>query len=485
MPSRANEAFISMLAGYQIFKPKTHSNKQQFLKAKTARTTTAQDFNIANYYISNPSGGSFRQTSKYLGNVNLIKYTSPVGSVGADTANKARTLLASPAYGGANILSGILNELYPKAITAGDTIPIDKEVTSPAEQPIGILGERDSRPQQKHPLGEKYADPIDIKYNDKNYQVTFTALDSTREHHSIHGIGRKDMLSRFKDIDKMDRTKRAKDRMKGKEALNFFKSSIKGWNKTLRKLQSSKVTGQNRGEVLRRDIRLATSKGSPKMNFSLLSKRGMVGAARLATTEFTKQAGQISRTLLSDFNFDKDTIYTFPLSKDNPYVYVHIFNFRMIDTAKGFQFDESALQHSKIVYGHTELSNQLALDSNMSEYQVAGNQFAAQIAARAKVASDNITVGQITATNAAKAVASGHANVYPSIDMIAADKQLSKWLKTEGMRRIEKSFKSFTKSYSGSKHLNDYKPLNVGSTSFWAMPYISFADYDIERFGIR
>ena len=92
---------------------------------------------------------------------------------------------------------------------------------------------------------------------------------------------------------------------------------------------------------------------------------------------------------------------------------------------------------------------------------------------------------QITATNAAKAVASGHANVYPSIDMIAADKQLSKWLKTEGMRRIEKSFKSFTKSYSGSKHLNDYKPLNVGSTNFWAMPYISFADYDIERFGIR
>lgn len=484
MPNtRAGDAFISMLAGYQLYKPKSYNNKPLFRRIRTARTTTGQDYDIANYYIKNKEGGSFRQTSKYVGNINLIKYTTPVGTVGSETAIEARSKLSSPMYGGADILSNILNQLYPQAIKAGDTVPIDAKITSPAEQPIGIFSERDSRPSQAHPLGARYADPIDIKYNNKHYQVTFTALDATREHHGIHGVGRKDMLKTFKDIDNLDKSKRAKDNMKGKEALNYFKSSVVGWNRVLRKLQRQPKMNKYTGEHLRRDIKTLTSKGSPTQNFSIVSREGLKGANRRVSTEFTKEAGRIARTLLSDFNFAKSTVYTFPLSKNNPYVYVHIYNFRMTRNLQGFQFDTGALQHSKIVYGHTELSNEIALNSNTSEYNVAGNQFAAQMAARAKVASKDITIGQITATNAAKTVASGYSNVFPSIDILAADKQLSKWLKTSGMKRIEKEFKSFANTYKGQQHIPDYKPLEAKNTTFWAMPYISFADYDIERFG--
>ena len=76
MPNtRAGDAFISMLAGYQLYKPKSYNNKPLFRKIRTARTTTGQDYDIANYYIKNNEGGSFRQTSKYVGNINLIKYT--------------------------------------------------------------------------------------------------------------------------------------------------------------------------------------------------------------------------------------------------------------------------------------------------------------------------------------------------------------------------------------------------------------------------
>ena len=51
------------------------------------------------------------------------------------------------------------------------------------------------------------------------------------------------------------------------------------------------------------------------------------------------------------------------------------------------------------------------------------------------------------------------------------------------MKRIEKEFKSFANTYKGQQHIPDYKPLEAKNTTFWAMPYISFADYDIERFG--
>ena len=109
------------------------------------------------------------------------------------------------------------------------------------------------------------------------------------------------MLKTFKDIDNLDKSKRAKDNMKGKEALNYFKSSVVGWNRVLRKLQRQPKMSKYTGEHLRRDIKTLTSKGSAKQNFSIVSREGLKGANRRVSTEFTKEAGRIARTLLSDF----------------------------------------------------------------------------------------------------------------------------------------------------------------------------------------
>ena len=47
----------------------------------------------------------------------------------------------------------------------------------------------------------------------KYYQVTFTAVDASREHHGIHGIGRKELISEFKKLNESDTLSSANKRV--------------------------------------------------------------------------------------------------------------------------------------------------------------------------------------------------------------------------------------------------------------------------------
>ena len=141
------------------------------------------------------------------------------------------------------------------------------------------------------------------------------------------------------------------------------------------------------------------------------------------------------------------------------------------------------MRHAEVVQGHDSLSAQLAVDLGAkSEYEVASKMFHAQIASEAKVEGDKTQMMKLISTNAAGA--KSKTRWYPSIDLVHADKQLSKWLSTNGVKRVKKWFRKYTANNDNtmSKALGPKRSFEVGEETFWALPYLSFADYDIRRF---
>ena len=116
---------------------------------------------------------------------------------------------------------------------------------------------------------------------------------------------------------------------------------------------------------------------------------------------------------------------------------------------------------------------------------MAGNQFHAQVASEAKVEGETRYMSMVNAERAGGTVAKFSKRIYPSIDLVAANKQMSMFLKTFGVKRVKNWFKSYT-NRNDSKFvdsLGDKKNIMVDNKKFWALPYISFADYDERRFG--
>ena len=177
--------------------------------------------------------------------------------------------------------------------------------------------------------------------------------------------------------------------------------------------------------------------------------------------------------------FGAGVTYTFQLSQYN---YAHISKFKML-TKPNFHFDRAALNKALVVEGHTELSGLLAIDSaNLDEQAVAMNQFHSQIAYETSK-TDDLTETMSIQNQATSKLISGSGRVYPSIDLVHADKDFSKYIRDTVVPTIEDEFKKASRGNVGKK-LGSRKSIHIDGKTFWALPYLSIADYDIRRHGI-
>ena len=483
--SRANEAFISMLAGYQVYKAKSSSSPIEINKYKTSKAFV--DLKIPRYFKEDESA----ILNLYVGNRTYYKSVPPraLGVVSDSTHRNVSRNFKKQKYSGNRIMQGFFPRMVKRLEEDGDKIMIgDRSISTPSERIQAISKDK---PQVRNPNNISGADPVDVMHKGKAYQVTFSPIERG-QHHGIYGKGHTAMINDFRKYEKEDLSEKQLDKKKAKRALNYFRDRVVVFNRAMKQMQHEPLKGKMTAQdtsALRADI-LRAGGGQMKsfQGFRIQNRRGFNKMAGNVTGFFNKTAANFVRTALGAQNFAAYTAgatYTFPLSRaeSDRYKFVHLGNFQ-IHSNRGFiQFNKRALRHAEVVQGHDSLSAQLAVDLGAkSEYEVASKMFHAQIASEAKVEGDKTQMMKLISTNAAGA--KSKTRWYPSIDLVHADKQLSKWLSTNGVKRVKKWFRKYTANNDNtmSKALGPKRSFEVGEETFWALPYLSFADYDIRRF---
>ena len=482
--SRAGDAFITMLAGYQVYKSKSRSSRIEIARERTSQARSVNE--IPAYYLDK---GSVVK-NLYVGNRIFYKYV-PSNELDDKVSNSihrtVRGVFASKGYKGDDILKSFFPNLVSKLKEDGNKIQIGSRAISTPSERMSAIG----LPEGPERAKQSAADPVDVIHEGKGYQVTFSPLTQA-DHHGVYGAGHKAMMDDFAKYKNENLTQDELDNKRAKRALSYFRDRLTVFNRAMKQIQNvplkAAMTAQDTS-ALRQDIlqagggRMSTFKG-----FQVENRRGFNRMAGNVTGFFNQSAANFVRTALGSQNFGAYTAgvtYTFPLSKSpaDAFKFVHLGNFQLHDRAGYIQFNRRALNHSEVVKGHDSLSAQLAASlSRQTEYSVAGNQFHAQVAAEAKVAGDSTQYMKLMSTNAAGA--KSRTRWYPSIDLVHANKQMSKFLRNEGTKMVERWFKSYTSKGDTkfSRALGRRRNFDVKGQQFWALPYLSFADYDERRF---
>ena len=495
MPNtRAGDFFISMLAGYQVYKSKSLSGSSIFIgKEKTAQARSTS--RIVSYYLYQDKDQKTKPVKNmYVGNRTFYKYVEDrdLDIVSNAVHRDVRTTFANRGYSGDGILQNFFPDLTNRLTKDGDKIPIGSRAISTPSERIESLGDKQLFMDNSTERGkQESADPVDVMHRGRGYQVTFSPLTAS-DHHGLYGAGHKAMMDDFASYKNQNLTENELDDKRAKRALSYFRDRVVVFNRAMKQMQKIPLKGPMTARDTSRLRQTILQAGGGRMKtfegFQVESGRGFNKMAGNVTGFFNKSAASFVRTALGKKNFGAYTAgvtYTFPFSKSpaDAFKFVHLGNFQL-HTRMGFiQFNKRALRTAKVVEGHDSLSAQLAADLHgHSEYSVASRMFNAQVASEAKVAGDTTEVMKMTATEAAGAKAK--TRWYPSIDLVHADKQLSHFLANQGTEMVERWFKSYTSTGDTkfSKALGKRRNFNVKGQQFWALPYISFADYDIRRF---
>ena len=487
--ARAGDAFISMLAGYQVFRPKGTS---RFLTGRIQQAATNTSKSPVNLWY-NKDLDKYRQ-GLYVGNKVFYKYLDTVGSVSNDDdAAVLGEMRNGLGLSGGEILNRFLPELNKQLERAGDTIPIassEKGITAPQER-LGPFGKesRAARP-------DGGADPVDIVFKGNRYQTTVTPLDRA-QHHGLYGRGHANMLQDFSKYDNTIQDKTKRQEAKAQRALMYFRDRLGVFNRAIKQMQVFPMKGTKlrapMAEAIRSNLRdagssMRTVDGQRRRvyhGFQVLNRQGFNRMAGNVTGFMTKPAIDFVRTALGNFGqYQNGVTYAFPLGREDRFANVHISAFQLIQYGGYIQFNRSALNSAVIVRGYDAMSSTLAKGlSDQSEYDVVSKQFASQVAVNAKFEGNEIQMMTMYNATTGGATSASH-RLYPQIDMVNADRQLSKWLKTEGTKRVEDWFKSYTnREAKFVDHLEGLeKPKQIKGKTYWALPYIAIADYDEVRF---
>lgn len=497
--TRAGQAFISMLAGYQLYAPRDDSQIKINHVRTSSSTTSGMEIPVTQWWRQDSEGWgkSNPREALYVGNLIYYKYAEPVSTVSNKTEFNAIGEFRSSNLDGGPIFERFFPEMVARLKQAGHKIPLpgeEKGVSTPSER-MGAIGAPISAPR-KDP---RDADPIDVIHKKQAYQVTFTAL-TTKGHHGLYGKAFDAMKADFARYRNMNLTTAARHQMMANRALQYFQGRLVTWNRAMAQMQVGRKRGYDSGakgsrgalgaESLRMSL-LQAGGGADAMRrlvygFRVLNRRGFNQIAGNPTGFFGRTAADFVRTALGRFNFQRyrrGVIYTFPLS-DNPqdrFKHVHLGLFKLFSRNGMIQFDQRALNMARVVTGFDSLSSIMGSDlRHQTEHSVTANQFAAQVASEAKVTDTSTRFMTLQTTQAAGALSGLKKRMYPHIDIIHANKQMSNHLKKFGVKKVKRWFKSYlNKSDSKlSQALGRRKNFRVNNRTFWALPYLSFADYE-------
>jgi len=478
----SSDAFISIMAGRHIFKPKTDSQPSSIGK-KLSPTPFSSPVLLYRY---GEKGKWSEREGFYVGNRIYYKYFNGVGYVSTDVDKSLKQGFDySNIGGGEEILQNAIPD-FLKRMEQGVKMKIRPDkVPSPSEQ----TGKGEFMIQQAPTKGGGSANPVDITtFGGDHYQVTFQKLSDANQH-GIYGNAGKRLNADIRKLEAKYNTATTKKRgilqKMANKGLRYFQNRLIVWNKQMAHIQKHFPTHTGTAKGLRGTMDYVSRLGKQATGtygFGLPpeSTRAFNRMRGKPTGYFTENAGKITRTALgnmSEFGGRGGT-YTFQLTD---YAYTHLSKFKMLSDPR-FRWDTRALNKALVVQGHTELAGLLASDSiNLDEQGIAMRQFHGQIAYETSK-SDKDIKSMTVQNQLTSSMNTAGGRIYPSIDLVAADENFAKYVRDTFVPIVEDEFKRSSQKLD--RRLGEGKSFTHKRRKFWALPYLSIADYDIRRHGL-
>jgi hypothetical protein len=329
---------------------------------------------------------------------------------------------------------------------------------------------------------------VDVQIGNKNLQVTystFLAKMGPEGHHGIENAGReRARLTKAFTAAKNDESLTAEEKYQkmADAGLRYFKDQINNVNKIMMSMQQNKkLTARDMGSEIKAGTMNPTD--NPKSKAREFMVKGGNLSMQNAMIQFTKTA------LFNVDRYQQGVYYTIPLTDvkggEEP-VYASIGQFKLNKSGR-VKFNTGALKHAEVEYGLDSTTRELLmLNSNLNAYDVNAARTHGQMYADIKSTSDNITINAMT-TGAISATLGNNSKIYPSIDLLAADKALSEAVAGEGglLEFIRDASEESSKSFSANSILGNNKRVNMSGVSIWALPYVSVYDGKAMRFGVN
>jgi len=318
---------------------------------------------------------------------------------------------------------------------------------------------------------------VDMKVGNELNQVSYTKLVTHDAHHGIEkgGKARSTMVKAISAANKDKKlTEEQRYKKKAKAALQYYKTQISAVNKIMLDMQSGGAMG---GKELRSEIEKVTVKEGPKGKVKKIMGKGNKVMMREAMIGFTK-------TALGNLDDYREGVYsTLPMST-NPPVHAKIGKFILTKRGK-IRFREPELKHALVRYGLDSTTTDLLLmNDGLRAYDVNAARTFGQVFGDIKANADHVTVGAMTSGTISGTVAN-NTKIYPSIDIMAAGEDLSMAIAGEGglLDFIKDGSMKATNNFSSNHILGNKMTMNMGTQTFWALPYLTVYDGYAMRYG--
>tara|TARA_R110002020_G_scaffold317175_3_gene532852 strand:- start:917 stop:2404 length:1488 start_codon:yes stop_codon:yes gene_type:complete len=418
----------------------------------------------------------------YKGNYILYRYYNKT-SLGRLGMTPDRFAMGTAGLGGDEIIDSALSHIAAdvRKSSFSYTGKFDKDIKAVEEQPM-VPGM--SVPERPAAVAGIRGRPhgVDTQIGNKNFQVTntaFLAKMGPAGHHGIENQGdaRSALNASFREAkENQSLTAEQKYKQMANAGLTYFKSQTSNVNKIMASMQKGKaISPRDLGSEIKAGTVPVGKKGAKFMakNGKLIMNNAMI--------QFTKTA------LFNVDRYRQGVYYTIPLTdvkKGEEPVYAKIGQFRLSKRGK-IRFLN--LKEAHVEYGMDATTRELLmLNSNLEAYDVNAARTHGQMFSDMKATSDTITTNAIT-TGAIGSTLSNSSKIYPSIDLMAADRGLSEAVAGKGglLEFVKDASELSSKSFSANAILGRNKRVTMAGITLWALPYLSIYDGKAMRFGAQ
>ena len=413
----------------------------------------------------------------------MYKYypKASLGTLGKGLGEKAFANIRGNVEGG-SILNRALQflgtSLQKETITQGESIDFEGHVPTAEEQTKSIGG----KGQAKTPYGAPGEVDIETqKQGFKHIQVTTDRLSKLNQHgvYGKSGLG-KNMQNKIKKI-KSDAKKESwsadkKYKKIAKEGLTYFRKRLPMWNLAMKKMQTIIATNPtatlgNPNEL--RDALSGAVKHSPGIDIKAMDGFEKLQRSMGSSGFFNSAAFTVTGQALANFDKYLEGVHYSYTMDAGVHALIGLFQ---LESTPLIQFNTKEMNQAHVVYGLDATTHMFAKGLTSADaYFVNSTRTHAQTFAETKVTTGTGAVGSLLTTGAA-GLNTGTGKVLPSINVFAANKELSEYVSKTFIPEMQSLASKNARSFPASSILGPRKQRTMRGIKMWALPYLSVFD---------
>ena len=419
------------------------------------------------------------QYGDYRGNYILYKYVAQHDLKRLTREMQFQQYPSADSTEGSEIIGRALADITQKINTLGDTITSTKGLRSAEEQSaaIGLKG------QVK---GKGRANPVDLDVKGQGYQVTYTKEYEKLSGHSIYGgLGRqlRSNISKIRSAQERHGTsKRKMHKNISKAGLSYFQKRLPMWNQIMKQVQGNQKMS---ARTLRGDIQGAMVSGlaqNPNQRIEGIAMRGFRGNLYNSTGFFHNAASQMTLQSLGNAAKYQEGVFNVTPIDNGVHSLVGLF---MLTADPVWRYKESEMKYAHVSYGLDSTSPIIASEfTKLDALGINRMKSHAQQFVDARTTSDTGKVGEMMTTTAAQHL-SGGVRLLPSMNIMAANKELSTWVSNVLLPNLRNAASGAARNIDGKSILGSGFTERMGKANFTALPYLSVFDSVLSRYGSK